>query len=322
MPSHSELLTDSFNLNFGLEVNEYTYGVMQNTIYQRSWSDYIGDMFSIKRRNYEMEGILPPNLLNNLRLNDRLIIKGTRYIINKITSNLVDRRDQLELINDIYNAPLVSDVLNTSFFRQTRQVFDKGAHAYSFTYVGLSGKAINAVDLNDGTGFVRLGKTKLQLTFLINFSLDYELSIIRKVGTGTITNTWTWVAARSAPFEVTESLPSPDPLDISTIEFANAINLDLPNLYDIEIIGNQLVITANNFDEEFIGVSAKDDNGVLLTPNVDYAFAISESPITTSDDLTEINYSLFANNTGNERRIGIQVVDNINNPVYLVIQQA
>jgi hypothetical protein len=107
-----------------------------------------------------MEGILPPNLLNNLRLNDRLIIKGTRYIINKITSNLVDRRDQLELINDIYSAPLVSDVLNTSFFRQARQVFDSGAQDYSFTYVGLSGKDINLVDLGDRTGHLELEKTK------------------------------------------------------------------------------------------------------------------------------------------------------------------
>ena len=202
MPSHAEFLTDSFNLNFNLEVNEYTYGVMQNTIYQRYWSDYIGDMFSIKRRNYEVEGILPPNLLNNLRLSDRLIIKGTRYIINKITSNLVDRRDQLELINDIYNAPLVSDVLNTSFFRQFRQVFDNGGHAYSFTYVGLSGKAINLVDLGDGTAHVKLAKT------------------------------------------------------------------------------------------------------------------------TTESDIFEIKYTVSVNNTGNELRAGIQVIDNINNPIHLVIQQA
>lgn len=202
MPSHAEFLTDSFNLNFGLEINEYTYGVMQNTIYQRYWSDYIGDMFSIKRRNYEVEGILPPNLLNNLRLSDRLIIKGTRYIINKITSNLVDRRDQLELINDIYDAPLVSDVLNTSFFRQFRQVFDSGAQAYSFTYVGLSGKAINLVDLGDGTGHVKLEKT------------------------------------------------------------------------------------------------------------------------TTESDVFEIKYTLSANSTGNELRAGIQVVDNINDPIHLVIQRA
>jgi hypothetical protein len=202
MPSHAEFLTNSFNLNFGLEVNEYTYGIMQNTIYQRYWSDYIGDMFSIKRRNYEVEGILPPNLLNNLRLSDRLIIKGTRYIINKITSNLVDRRDQLELINDIYKAPLVSDVLNTSFFRQTRQVFDKGGHAYSFTYIGLSGKAINLVDLGDGTSHVKLDKN------------------------------------------------------------------------------------------------------------------------TTESDVFEIKYNLSVNSTGNELRAGIQVVDDINNPIHLVIQQA
>ena len=174
MPSHSEFTVNSFNLNFNAEISEYTGEVMQNTIYQRYWSDYIGDMFSVKRRTFLMEGILPPNLLNNLRLNDRLIIKGTRYIINKITSNLVDRRDQLELINDIYNAPLVSDVLNTSMFRQSFQTFDNGANESSVTYVGLSGKVIEIVDLGDGTTWIDIVEA-IKLTQSENFELLYTV---------------------------------------------------------------------------------------------------------------------------------------------------
>lgn len=173
MPSHSEFTTNSFNLNFNAEISEYTGSVMQDTIYNRYWSDYIGDMFSIKRRNYNMEAILPVNLLNNLRLSDRLIIKGNRYIINSISSNIVDRRDTLELINDIYDAPLASDSLNTSFFRQTLQTFDNGAQAYSFTYIGLANKTIELVDLGDGTGHVKLNDTTTTSNV---FEVGYTLS--------------------------------------------------------------------------------------------------------------------------------------------------
>lgn len=173
MPSHSIFTTNSFNLNFNAELSEYTFGVMQNTIYNKYWSDYIGDMFSIKRRTFLMEGILPVNLLNNLKLSDRLIIKGNRYIINSISSNIVDRRDTLELINDIYDAPIVSDVLNTSMFRQTLQEFNNEAHAFSFTYVGLSGKTIELVDLGDGTGHVKLDKTTTESNV---FEIGYTLS--------------------------------------------------------------------------------------------------------------------------------------------------
>ena len=186
MPSHSEFTVDSFNLNFNAEISEYTGAVMQNTIYNRYWADYIGDVFSIKRRNYVFEGILPVNLLNNLKLNDRLIIKGTRYIINSISSNIVRRKDTLELVNDIYDAPLVTDTLNTSLFRQQSQNFDNGAHSYSVNYIGVSGKNIVSVDLGDGVGWADILEPSKQTqsnNFDIPFTVDANASASeRKMG--------------------------------------------------------------------------------------------------------------------------------------------
>ena len=104
MPTHSQQIDfNSFNLNFSAEFNEYNNGaIFYDTIYSRFYSDYVGDVFSNKRRNYKYKAILPLSILNGLKLNDRLVIENTRYIINKITSNLVKREDSLELINDIY----------------------------------------------------------------------------------------------------------------------------------------------------------------------------------------------------------------------------
>ena len=155
MPSHSYVLDQSsFNLNFNAEINEYTSIVMPNTIYKSFYDDYIVDMFSVKRRMYNFEALFPDYFLNQLKLNDRLIIKDRRYIINSITSNLTDRKDTLELINDIYDAPLASDTLNTSLFTSPFNIYSGNAESYNARYIGLSGKAISQEDLGDGTAFI------------------------------------------------------------------------------------------------------------------------------------------------------------------------
>lgn len=167
MPSHSYVIDQStFNLNFNAEINEYTGIVMPSTIYKEYWEDYITDMFSVKRRIYNFEAILPDFFLNQLNLNDRLIIKDRRYIINSITSDLVNRKDRLELINDIYEAPLASDTLNTSVLfrsfadRRAFGLYPPNAQTYSLTYIGENNKNATTVDTGDGTSFITLNNSK------------------------------------------------------------------------------------------------------------------------------------------------------------------
>lgn len=174
MPSHSKDLGESsFNLNFNSVINEYTSEVYTDTIFQRYYEDYITDMFSVKRRIYDYKSILPDWLLSKIKLNDRLIIKDRRYIINKMTSNLVDRSDTLELINDIYDAPLASDTLNTSLFTPSSSSYSAAAQSDSTQYIGLSGKTISLVDTGDGTSWITLDDaTTTSVIFEVGFSLD------------------------------------------------------------------------------------------------------------------------------------------------------
>jgi hypothetical protein len=191
LPSHSiEIDTPSFNVNFNAEVNEYTRGIFQNTIFKKYYQDYITDMFSIKRRVYNYDAILPINLLNNLKLNDRLIIKNRRYIINSITHDLVERKDKLELINDIFDAPLASDTLNTSLFTKKSVFTDFNSKTLSNTYVGVDGKTVSLVDTGDGitwvTGFTKttVGTiTTIEFTVLEN-TTEYERTMNVKVTDG------------------------------------------------------------------------------------------------------------------------------------------
>ena len=161
MPSHSSIINQpSFNLNFNAEVNEYTSQVFQDTIYKRFFDDYIIDMFSVKRRTFKFKAILPDFILNKLKLNDRLIIKDRRYIINNITSNLTKREDTLELINDIYKAPLQSDVLTNSAFRFSSGIYSLEAQTYDAEYIGLDGVTVQKVDSGYGTSWITLNTIK------------------------------------------------------------------------------------------------------------------------------------------------------------------
>ena len=161
MPSHAiQIDNQSFNINFNAEFNEYTSTVFPDTIYKRYYEDYISDIFSIKRRMYDFKSILPYNLLHNLKLNDRLVIKNRRYIINSIVSNLTEREDRLELLNDIYDAPLASDVLNTSVFRLTQQTYNPLENSDTLTYIGIDNQTANKVDTGDGTTWVTVTQPK------------------------------------------------------------------------------------------------------------------------------------------------------------------
>ena len=66
MPSHAIEIDNGFNVNFNAEINEYTRNVLPNTIFNKYYADYITDMFSIRRRIYNYDAILPVNLMNNL----------------------------------------------------------------------------------------------------------------------------------------------------------------------------------------------------------------------------------------------------------------
>ena len=108
MPSHTNSGTKDYSTAFGSEIDEHTGTDITNSLFKLYYEDYVQDTFSIKRRRYSLNAKFPIWLLNQLKLNDKLVIGTDRYIINKMTTNINDGMVQLELLNDIYN--LTTDV--------------------------------------------------------------------------------------------------------------------------------------------------------------------------------------------------------------------
>lgn len=91
---------DYFQLNFALEQNEWTAATdFTNTLFS-SYQKYIEGIFNPKQRITKVEVMLPLSVLLQIEMNDRIIIAGHNYKINKLTTNLSTGKSQLELIND------------------------------------------------------------------------------------------------------------------------------------------------------------------------------------------------------------------------------
>jgi len=93
--------TNTANINFKAEKNEYWGTDFKSTLFKDYYQDYIVSVFNPSNRLTKVTAYLPLNILLNYTLSDRFIINGHSYKINKITTNLETGKSQLELLNDL-----------------------------------------------------------------------------------------------------------------------------------------------------------------------------------------------------------------------------
>jgi hypothetical protein len=77
-------------LNWGAEISIVEQQTISNGLYQTYYFPYLVNLYNLKNRLYQVKTILPVSLLTELRLNDRLVIRDKRYIINSL---LLDFRE-------------------------------------------------------------------------------------------------------------------------------------------------------------------------------------------------------------------------------------
>jgi hypothetical protein len=91
---------DNYTINFGTEQSTYTNRLEENTLFYNYYLNYLNNIFSKKSRIVKVKAILPISLLTILKLNDRIIIRDKRYVINKFTTDLTTGEVDFELITD------------------------------------------------------------------------------------------------------------------------------------------------------------------------------------------------------------------------------
>ena len=85
-------------LNFGIEFNEYTGNLNENSLFNRFYSQYIVKLFEEQARVVKFTAQLPSSIVLNYELNDVFIVNGQEYYINSIKTNLLTNKSELELI--------------------------------------------------------------------------------------------------------------------------------------------------------------------------------------------------------------------------------
>jgi hypothetical protein len=92
------------SLHFGSEYDEYYFNADGNklinniSLFNRYWKNYILSIYDKQSRIVTLEAYLPANLINTIKLNDVLVIRGKKYRINKLDVSITTGKTKLELI--------------------------------------------------------------------------------------------------------------------------------------------------------------------------------------------------------------------------------
>jgi hypothetical protein len=82
---------------------------LTNNLYSLYYSSYLENLFNPKCRLIRIKAHFPLSLITKLRLNDRLIVRDKRYIINELKSDITSGEVNLTLINDF--RPMLNDAI-------------------------------------------------------------------------------------------------------------------------------------------------------------------------------------------------------------------
>jgi hypothetical protein len=94
--------------NFAPETSSLLLYPIQQTLFAQYYFSYLFNLYNLKQRLINVKTIMPVGLLTNLKLNDRVIIRDKRYIINDMNTNLTSGEVQLSLYLDF--RPMINKV--------------------------------------------------------------------------------------------------------------------------------------------------------------------------------------------------------------------
>jgi hypothetical protein len=143
-------------MNFGDEQSPWYNVLAPKGLYFRHYKNYIDNLYNIKTRVIKCKALFPTSLLNSsvtngsgrslgIALNDRLVIRNKRYIINNMTIDLTTGEANLELITDYRGVNAASSVgyryasYDTVQVDRTAQVVDEVIYLNDYDSFSLKG---------------------------------------------------------------------------------------------------------------------------------------------------------------------------------------
>lgn len=185
-------LSQLFSLNFNNEQSPWYNSLATNGLYLYAYSNYIQNLYSLNTRIIKVKALLPVSLIGSnvinsfgqttgVKLNDRVIIRNKRYIINSFTTDITNGETSFELLTDFrgFNAQSTVGfrIANIQNFVVDKQATQVEIIIYVNDY--------DSFDIKAGTGFVTYTNTSnntddtaLLLTIPVNLTLLDRLDSI------------------------------------------------------------------------------------------------------------------------------------------------
>jgi hypothetical protein len=107
--------TSGFSLCFGNEFNIVTQETEPNSLYNTYYANHLGNLYDLQQRLFSFTAYLPTGVLSALKLNDKIIIKDKRYLINDISSTLNNGEVKMNLILDLVTIPMSCDCIRVTY---------------------------------------------------------------------------------------------------------------------------------------------------------------------------------------------------------------
>ena len=107
--------TSGFSLCFGNEFNIVTQETEPNSLYNTYYANHLGNLYDLQQRLFSFTAYLPTGVLSALKLNDKIIIKDKRYLINDISSTLNNGEVKMNLILDLVTIPMSCDCIQVTY---------------------------------------------------------------------------------------------------------------------------------------------------------------------------------------------------------------
>lgn len=127
------------SLNWGVEISSFYLNPIYNSLFKNYYLDYLSNLYSLKSRMIKIKMRLPYTELLRLKLNDRIVIRNKRYLINQYTTDLTTFESDFELIEDFRNI---------NFNNSADRYIDNTAQTLTYYYTQQRTWSIEADPLN------------------------------------------------------------------------------------------------------------------------------------------------------------------------------
>lgn len=113
---------EDYTLNFGSEFSSLSLDVVNNTLYREYYESYLLNLYNLKTRILNVKCNFPLNEMTSIRLNDSMIIRDKKYLINEMKQNLVTGEVELVLLSNWRDAQDYNQSFEISCAAQTLDV--------------------------------------------------------------------------------------------------------------------------------------------------------------------------------------------------------